>query len=675
MRLLHAESHVLESFFEPDVPPYVTLSHRWEDDEVLFGDIGKPSWEHKKGFLKLHLVCQKALEASYKYVWIDTCCIDKSSSSELSEAINSMFRWYRNSRFCYAYLSDIMVTPEEQDITQSIWFNRGWTLQELIAPPQVYFYDRDGSYIGNRRQMAFQLSRKTRIQENMLSGYVEVEEALSEFTTAQKMSWAAGRKTTRTEDRAYSLLGIFGVNMPLLYGEGENAFVRLQEEILRTGTDLSLLSWSLIDDEWIHPDRGLLARSPDDFHGCDTIVQAFPTPGLVSEETSFAMTNKGLQIKNPPIVALPTSKENGNFALSLSCRKDSDICGVLALKIRLPNSTPVGEYFTKVKGRACYIGWSPDQVGHDIRLVRTVFFEPTFLSTWPVVTILRKQPDQQAGCPKMFAQPREYLWCLLPTTDTWTCWKIRGQWPCHLWDEQTLTCHLNSIPQGGSAAISLSSGLGESFTIRVKYLDSKNDLRFVITPDDLCFETPPYAYNEKNREYLYQQKEDRRDLSPTCHVKLSAQHLYRDSKTIFQLQIEVERPHNDDLHCNDPLCEADNTEVSRYRHARVITLIPQELELNEIGATRYLQNLEKPPTEPYDWRSHTCIVDYFKTVLISLGHPMDLTPFHGYAGLEEYRFESANEKFHRDQVVYNLWVRTFALREIRSRRRSDPENM
>jgi hypothetical protein len=208
--------------------------------------------------------------------WIDTCCIDKSSSAELSEAINSMFRWYRDSEVCYAFLSDVDAdeppSADKSTFQQSRWFTRGWTLQELIAPGVVYFYGAGWKQIGSRETLLELIVKITRISPEYFSNG-----DLSQFSAAQKMSWAATRKTTRIEDIAYCLLGLFDINMPLLYGEGEHAVVRLQEEILRQFEDDSLFS---------HGHANILAPSPWWFRGSKDILRrrAWPykdNPSLV----------------------------------------------------------------------------------------------------------------------------------------------------------------------------------------------------------------------------------------------------------------------------------------------------------------------------------------------------------------------------------------------------------
>ncbi|OIW27820.1 hypothetical protein CONLIGDRAFT_551906, partial [Coniochaeta ligniaria NRRL 30616] len=168
------------------------------------------------------------------YVWIDTICIDKSSSAELSEAINSMFKWYRNAAICYAYLSDV---PQVR-LEYSRWFTRGWTLQEMIAPQELRFYDANWDALGTKSDLLDRLCDITGVDTTALRGG-----NLRFFSVARKMSWASRRQTTREEDIAYCLLGIFDISMPLLYGEGSKAFIRLQEQIIKEYDDESLFAW------------------------------------------------------------------------------------------------------------------------------------------------------------------------------------------------------------------------------------------------------------------------------------------------------------------------------------------------------------------------------------------------------------------------------------------------
>ena len=206
-----------------------------------------------------------AEERGHKWAWVDTCCIDKSSSADLSEAINSMFRYYALADVCYAYLADVpplsRPTPGRAAASSatdsdaptlwlkafraSAWHTRGWTLQELLAPRVVAFLARDWTPAGTKAGLAPLLESVTRVPVDVLT----LERDVADVCVAARMSWAAGRRTTRVEDEAYALMGVFGVNMPTLYGEGRRAFYRLQEEIMKRSTDASLFAWGKHDYE------------------------------------------------------------------------------------------------------------------------------------------------------------------------------------------------------------------------------------------------------------------------------------------------------------------------------------------------------------------------------------------------------------------------------------------
>lgn len=290
MRLLDAITLQFEETFGEKTLPYAILSHRWEEGEVSYQDIQTGRARQRKGYAKLDGCCNLARSQGFKYVWIDTCCIDKTSSAELTEAINSMFRWYQGADECYAYLGDVR-SPQLQDpraqeeFSASVWFTRGWTLQELIAPRKVLFFNRSWQYLGSKRKLRLLLSMITSIDPDILMG----KTSLSGCPVAQRMAWAAKRKTTRVEDRAYSLLGIFNVHMPMLYGEGERAFQRLQEEIIKQSDDHSLFTWN--DKTFA---KSVLAPSPSCFKGLGDLVRIFP-----SNDTSqgFQLKNAGLSIQ------------------------------------------------------------------------------------------------------------------------------------------------------------------------------------------------------------------------------------------------------------------------------------------------------------------------------------------------------------------------------------------
>ncbi|KAK6072734.1 HET domain-containing protein [Seiridium cupressi] len=251
--------------------------------------------QRRKGFGKIRLACELALKARYDYVWVDTCCIYKSSSTELTEAINSMFEWYSKAAICYAYLSDYSLSDPTSGLHESQWFTRGWTLQELIAPPEVEFYDQAGQLFGTRDSLRPGISAITGIEEEVLTSNPsrDLESLLRSIPVARRMSWASRRRTTRKEDIAYCLLGIFSVNMPMLYGEGMRAFTRLQEEIMKDSNDLTLFIWqgcaSSPDDLNVTEYRGILAHDPSEF----ARAAEFEPMADLKFNPEFSMSNKG----------------------------------------------------------------------------------------------------------------------------------------------------------------------------------------------------------------------------------------------------------------------------------------------------------------------------------------------------------------------------------------------
>ncbi|KAH7075722.1 heterokaryon incompatibility protein-domain-containing protein [Paraphoma chrysanthemicola] len=226
MHLLNTSSVKLKNF-PTTIPPYAVLSHTWDEDEVSFDDINEPHAATIKGYEKIKISCTQAALDGYEWIWIDTCCIDKRSSAELSEAINSMYMWYWDSEICYAYLSDV---PGPKFV-EARWFTRGWTLQELLAPTI--------RRIGTKLSLACEIERATGIQKT----YLLDRRAIQQACVGEKFSWASKRITTRPEDVAYCLLGLVGVNMPLLYGEGAKAFHRLQLEIIKENIDHTIFAW------------------------------------------------------------------------------------------------------------------------------------------------------------------------------------------------------------------------------------------------------------------------------------------------------------------------------------------------------------------------------------------------------------------------------------------------
>ncbi|KAI4953463.1 hypothetical protein J4E91_002310 [Alternaria rosae] len=209
MRLLNTRTLTLTAFIGK-APDYVILSHRWEEEELIFEDVMKSPISDtssparaKRGFSKVQGTCALALKDGFDWVWIDSCCIDKSSSAELQEAINSMFRWYQEAQICYAYLSDIPDREAGFDaFKQSLWFTRGWTLQELLAPSSVEFYATDWTSIGSKASRAAEIAHITGIDLAALRN--DWHDLKDKYFAAEKISWSSHRLVTRTEDIAYS---------------------------------------------------------------------------------------------------------------------------------------------------------------------------------------------------------------------------------------------------------------------------------------------------------------------------------------------------------------------------------------------------------------------------------------------------------------------------------------
>jgi len=357
-KLVDHDKNVLE--FVDDKVEYAILSHRWmeEAEEVDYREMVKlakmpPEERHKirerGGYQKILQSCKLAKD-KYKWLWVDTCCIDKRSSAELSESINSMYRWYENAQVCYAYLHDVPDDPGDPDPqfpTTSDhrrypdfcgwpeWFSRGWTLQELIAPSTVQFFNKDWRSLGYKQRLAPTLEAITGIPKHILIHGLHGNRPC----VAQIMSWAARRRTTRVEDRAYSLMGLLAVNMPMLYGEGKKAFHRLQLEIIRASNDQSIFAWDSEKEQL----GSILADDPSDFHRCgrmepmshDEFIEFLkddvPEGDIEDRLGTFPITNRGIQIW---LFLRPDRGSRSRFQARLPCRNgrgDPPVTILLAL--------------------------------------------------------------------------------------------------------------------------------------------------------------------------------------------------------------------------------------------------------------------------------------------------------------------------------------------------------
>ncbi|KAH6672942.1 heterokaryon incompatibility protein-domain-containing protein [Halenospora varia] len=441
MRLLDVHSYKVKEFTGRDRPPYAILSHTWDKEEVTLRDIENDRADKLLGFRKIVGCCKQANEDGFDYVWIDTCCIDKASSAELSEAINSMFAWYGDAEICYAYLSDVHASSSDfnkqlRELAHSNWFNRGWTLQELIAPTVVVFFAHNWSVIGSRSSLIVTITQTTGIHRDLFGGAsLEVSQTpdhnrLSQYSVAQKMSWASKRKTTRVEDEAYCLLGIFGVNLPLLYGEGKRAFVRLQEEIMKRSSDHSIFTWN----HGYEGISGFLADSPKGCRGCRDIVEVIHCPDL----PPHGVTNKGIQITLPVLdpateftldddddddfqpgaIRIVVSTPKPHLAV-LNCAKSHSRDSLLGLALELHGERQGGdidsqnqpflrygplrsvrarEVDAKAETKTMFLLPNPEMVGLGVELWKKS-------TEWPLILVRQRQPPDQH--------------CRFKFTDTW----------------------------------------------------------------------------------------------------------------------------------------------------------------------------------------------------------------------------------------------------------------
>jgi hypothetical protein len=349
MRLINCTTQALEEVDEASIPPYAILSHRWESNkhQVLYQDFNNGEANtRQRDWAKIRATCKVAREGGLNYVWIDTCCFDKNSSAETSESINSMFRWYGNSKVCYAFLFDFDSQGPDalSSLGNSEWFYRGWTLQELVAPKRMQFFDCTWVYFGTRKELTPQIAAVTGIDEEILHSE-DPGTLLPRIPIAKRMSWASNRQTSRVEDKAYSLLGLFSVNIPMLYGEGERAFIRLQEEILKQTTDLTLFAWKATPRTVLSSTsgsriRGILAHSPSEFADAGHLV--LQNDNILNPE--FTMTNKGLRIE---IAEQKLHGEATGF-LSLNC-----------LDRRSGDQETLGIYLKPVGGNT-YVRYMPE---------------------------------------------------------------------------------------------------------------------------------------------------------------------------------------------------------------------------------------------------------------------------------------------------------------------------
>ena len=361
MLLLNIKTCKLEAFEEGPklrdaLEKCAIISHRWGNDreELSFqqyrermtrleykddqfdnpGNTSASSEGESAGFFKTARARLKAQEQEptqpqldLEYIWMDTCCINKEERRGHEKAIILMFSWYRSAKVCYAYLPDVSVQKrdfqeEEQEedketkkvkvtkprigsFQDSNWFTRGWTLQELLAPREMHFFDRYWRFIGTKATLSAQIQRVTGIEAQYLNGDV------SKACIAVKMSWLARRKTTEVEDMAYCMFGLFGIDTYIRYGEGEGAFLRLGQELIRQKpADESIFAWKSPEiDPKIDSGPlscGLLAPWPTCYLGSENLTIE---SRKYRQRKGYNFTSGGIEFQVPN--KLP---ENGNAA-------------------------------------------------------------------------------------------------------------------------------------------------------------------------------------------------------------------------------------------------------------------------------------------------------------------------------------------------------------------------
>ena len=440
MWLLSTSRAELKHFADPAQVRYAALSHVWRENELSFQEVQSLRTQHAfpenprdHVSEKIRRCCIYAEEHGFEWIWIDTCCIDKSSSAEHSEAINSMFVWYALAEVCYVFLDDVgdqdpsstsppspgspsascnqfpsltssntlnqtlegldaLTVDSELSVSdpapssaaatlstvgsfrESEWFTRGWTLQELLAPRYVVFLSQNWRALGTKDSLVDLLEEITGIDAPVLFGE---SGSLDKVSVARRMSWAAGRKTTRVEDRAYSLMGLFGIHMPTIYGEGANAFTRLQLEIIKQCPDQSIFAWGRMyhsithavgsvgldcppdlftlmgvrhpyDDEEMH---GLLASSPDAFECSANIIPWNATLFMhlwnCALPVEFRLTSHGMRT-NLPLIFMRDDEEHRIVGAVLACADTSDFTSPIVLFMRRHSQSGPGAIFYRV---------------------------------------------------------------------------------------------------------------------------------------------------------------------------------------------------------------------------------------------------------------------------------------------------------------------------------------
>ena len=459
MWLINIDTLKLEEFFGEKAPSYAIISHTWGETEATFTEwrkskkIKRELSKHRPGYLKIIDACQfvKSKLCDVRYLWIDTACIDKRSSADLSEAINSMFAWYKNSAICLVYMADVNLPLEwdwvhpsqagkpstsfflpniiRQPFLSSRWFTRGWTLQELLAPKKLWYISKNWKIIGSHDEMIHYTSEASDIPADVLRG----ETPLNQITVAQKMAWAARRQTTRTEDQAYCLMGIFNVSMPLIYGEGSKAFLRLQEAIIKESHDHSIFMW---DGEG-RPQA--LAPSPSAFGAACRSATSSPSkstgfstsPLYLVKTDPYYITNIGVCMTLPII---PTADDQVFIAI-LECSAPSpQECSLPRSCLLIQKSEGENQYWVIgsmiVDMSGVFEGWKPSIQEALRRKVYLSTAQESVPSLSPYVYSTCNVMHAAEGNAFMLAYSWDAQTCsvtpMIPNSGTWKPWLVNS---------------------------------------------------------------------------------------------------------------------------------------------------------------------------------------------------------------------------------------------------------
>ena len=419
MRLLHARDLTLRDFVGNNIPVYAIVSHRWSEAELSYQTFLRDKEQYVSGSLqnygwtKIVKAAKLALQDDVQWIWIDTICINKESSAELTEAINSMYDWYKYADICFVFLPDVHSDAEdmpegsteptftaevdinihrpadytpvpmyEDEFIQSDWFKRSWTLQELLAPGSVIFFDSKFQSLGTRNTLALLITKATSIPQAFLGGGTWLRWDATKACVAERMKWASRRDATRNEDKAYSMLGLFQVNLPLLYGEGNRAFRRLQIEIIRETKDESILAWmsemALIPGLASTGELSILSGNTEMF----SHVRA--AQWTLFQRKHYEVTNMGLRFTlpihsnwiyppGPPLTQmrgvheqLAQEQTSTTILFPLNCigicnyRSGRSVSGVIALLVMVDKQLSQPDLMTLVCGRARHLLISED---------------------------------------------------------------------------------------------------------------------------------------------------------------------------------------------------------------------------------------------------------------------------------------------------------------------------